>query len=481
MAAPVNEGFGSDSHDCFTSTVTYSLDSSRQMPTRVDLRDPRRWADLADWLVVAIAAALPWSTSATGILIALWLAAFVLCFLALLPTLDFPSVRREALTFAGCLPVLLTLMASIGMLWADVGWGERLGAFQSFGKLLAIPLLLAHFRRSTRAKWVLAAFLLSCMVLLAVSFYLAFWPGLTWRGLPYNFAVPVKDYIAQSGEFVVCAFALLPVALGLLSKRPWTAFALFALAILFLANVLYVSSGRTSWVVAAALLVVFAFRQFRWLNACLIVVAAILCAWAIWETSPYLRGQVGSIFVEFHEYTSDNAATRVGLRLEFWKKSISFMREAPIFGHGTGSINELFRRSAVGEGGASVAITNNPHNQTLAVAIQLGLVGVALLYAMWAAHLLLLCGKSMIAWFGFVVVVQNVVSCLFNSHLFDFTQGWTYVFGVGIAAGTLSRRNSAPFQSANMWQARGVASESPLEFDRGITREETRDQGAASH
>ena len=43
-----------------------------------------------------------------------------------------------------------------------------------------------------------------------------------------------------------------------------------------------------------------------------------------------------------------------------------------------------------------------------------------------------------------IIVVQNVVSSLFNSHLFDFSQGWLYVFGVGVAGGTvLKQRGSA--------------------------------------
>jgi hypothetical protein len=36
-----------------------------------------------------------------------------------------------------------------------------------------------------------------------------------------------------------------------------------------------------------------------------------------------------------------------------------------------------------------------------------------------------------------VVSVQNVVGSLFNSHLFDFTHGWIYVVGVGVAAGAM--------------------------------------------
>ena len=79
--------------------------------------------------------------------------------------------------------------------------------------------------------------------------------------------------------------------------------------------------------------------------------------------------------------------------------------------------------------------TTNPHNQTFAVAIQLGLIGAAVLWALWIAHLLLFRGNGLVAWIGLVVVVQNIVGSLLNSHLFDFTQGWIYVFGVGVAGG----------------------------------------------
>jgi hypothetical protein len=36
-----------------------------------------------------------------------------------------------------------------------------------------------------------------------------------------------------------------------------------------------------------------------------------------------------------------------------------------------------------------------------------------------------------------LVVVQNVVSSLLNSHLFDFHEGWMYVLGVGVAGGMM--------------------------------------------
>ena len=36
-------------------------------------------------------------------------------------------------------------------------------------------------------------------------------------------------------------------------------------------------------------------------------------------------------------------------------------------------------------------------------------------------------------------MTYNVVSSLFNSHLFDFGEGWLYVFGVGLTGGMMLR------------------------------------------
>jgi hypothetical protein len=38
------------------------------------------------------------------------------------------------------------------------------------------------------------------------------------------------------------------------------------------------------------------------------------------------------------------------------------------------------------------------------------------------------------------VVVQNIVSCIFNTYLLEFTLGWMYVFGVGVLGGMMFRQ-----------------------------------------
>jgi hypothetical protein len=153
-----------------------------------------------------------------------------------------------------------------------------------------------------------------------------------------------------------------------------------------------------------------------------------------------LRWNVAGLINEVQGFNREGAGTRAGERIEFWKRSVEFVAEAPLAGHGTGSIPQLFRKSAAGQSGMAGLASSNPHNQTLAVAIQLGLLGTAVLFAMWIAHLLLFRGDDFLAWAGLVIVAQNLIGSLFNSHLFDFTQGWGYVIGVGVAAGMVFQR-----------------------------------------
>lgn len=388
---------------------------------------------LADWLAVAVAVSLPWSTTATGILIALWL-------IAALPILELGALRREIESAAGGLPVLLWLLAALGLLWADVSWSERLGGFASFHKLLVIPVLLAQFRRSPNGMRVLVGFFAAVLVLLLVSWLLVLFPGL-WR--TSQFGVPTKDYILQSEEFLICAFVLLAIALDQARDGRWRSVAgLFALSIVFLANIAFVATGRTALLVMPVLVLLLGYRQFRWrgLVGAALVFGVLGGAAAV--ESPYLRTRLATSVSELRAWETHDAENSTGLHLEFLKKSVSFVKTAPLIGHGTGSIGEQFRNAVAGRSGTDSVVSVNPHNQILAVAIQLGLVGAAVLLAMWGAHLALFRGGSLIAWIGLVVVVQNVVSCLFNSHLFDFTQGWLYVFGAGVTGGMALRERT---------------------------------------
>ena len=409
-----------------------------------NLRDREKWAWCGDWLAILVAVELPWSTTNTVILL----------FLALLEGIgarDFKGWRDQALTPAGGLPVALWALAVIGMLWADAPPAERIDGMSSLTKLLAIPILLAHFRRSERGLWVLIAFVASSAMLLVLSWGLALLPDLSWRGRDkWTPGIPVKDYIAQAQIFTLCALGLCEGAvLTWRKRRRRLAAGLMLLALAFLANVLYVAPSRTALVTIPILLMLFGVLRFGWKGAAGVLMLTAALALPAWQTSPTLRHRVTMLQEEVRNFDPQGARTSTGERLEFWRKSILFIADAPVFGHGTGSIREQFRRAAVDQTGIAAEVSANPHNQIFAVAIQLGLAGTALLIAMWVAHLLLFRSGRPWAAIGLIVVVQNVVSSLFNSHLFDFTQGWIYVWGVGVLGGMMLRAGAVAPASGN--------------------------------
>jgi O-antigen ligase len=404
-----------------------------------------------DLLTILIAILLPWSTSGVAIAATLWI-------FALIPTLELRPFLVSLKRPISALPVALFALAVVGTLWSDAAWGARLYAVGPTLKLLALPLLFYHFERSPRGIWVFAAFLASCTLLMAVSWIVAFDPNFTLKPEAAGRGIFVKNYIDQSQEFALCAVALAYPIMGLVrSNRLRPAALLAAVALALIANMVFVVASRTTLVTLPLMLAAFALLHLHCRTVIALSCAAVLVVAAAWIASPNLR-RTASTFISDYQYSQErNNPTGLGSRLEYWQKSLDFFSDAPLIGHGSGATQGLFEQAAIGETGVQAEVVRNPHNQTLNVAVQWGAIGIVVLYAMWLAHLLLFRGDGLVTWIGLLVVIQNILTSLFNSHLFDFVEGWMYVLGVGIAGGTTltARRLHGPaaLPATSCWQA----------------------------
>jgi O-antigen ligase len=394
-------------------------------------RDPATWAAAVDVLAVLLASSLPWSTSLVGIF-------GVVIVLAMIPFLDVEAFLRSLRRPTSALPIVFFLLALVGTLWSDAAWGARLYAVGPTAKLLVLPFLLYHFERSQRGQWVFVAFLVSCTLLMVISWIVVFEPGLTLKSSDVAVrGIFVKNYIDQSQEFTLCAVAVAyPVITLLRAGKIWRALLLAAIGLSLVVNLAFVIVSRTALVTMPIMAAVFGLLHLRGRTNLMIFLAAIVVAAAAWVASPQLEWTVQTFTRDYQLYKQSGTPTSIGERLEYWRKSLQFFVDAPIAGHGTGSTRGLFEKAATGPAGlAASRVIGNPHNQTLNVAVQWGLIGIVVLYAMWLRHLLLFRGEGLLNWIGLLVVVQNVFTSLFNSHIFDFHEGWMYVLGVGVAGG----------------------------------------------
>ncbi|MBR0793387.1 O-antigen ligase family protein [Bradyrhizobium manausense] len=402
-------------------------------------RSPTAWGETVDLFAILTVASLPWSTSLTAIFNAILLVCMV-------PFLDIRAFLQSLTRPICAAPIALVLLAVVGTLWSDAAWGARLYALSPTVKLLVLPVLLYHFERSPRGHWMFIAFLVSCALLSVMSWLVAFYPGLSLKPYdPLERGIFVKNYIDQSQEFALCAVALAyPVMMLLREKRYLFAGLLSALALSFLVNMAFVVVSRTALVTVPIMLGVFALLHLQWRSIAIISAALIACAAIAWQASPQLRKTANTFSRDYQLYTQENVPTSMGERLEYWRHAVRFFVQAPLVGHGTGSSQALFEKAAKDPSWVpGVRVFPNPHNQTLHVAIQWGIVGIVVLYAIWISHFLMFRGEGFAKWIGLLVVVQNVFTSMFNSHLFDFHEGWMYVIGVGVAGGIVIRAQRA--------------------------------------
>ena len=79
-----------------------------------------------------------------------------------------------------------------------------------------------------------------------------------------------------------------------------------------------------------------------------------------------LRATAATFLSDYQRYEATGRATSLGTRLEVWKKSLRFIAEAPIIGHGTGSTRGLFEQAATGPkvlAGGQVVAGGTPDGQ----------------------------------------------------------------------------------------------------------------------
>ena len=100
-------------------------------------------------------------------------------------------------------------------------------------------------------------------------------------------------------------------------QRGRLAAAALILAAIFVANIVFMATARSTLLVMAVLLLLFGFLQFRWKGVLAVVLFAVALASVSWVASPYLRDRVTDLIEETQDYRASGAPTlgRVAARV----------------------------------------------------------------------------------------------------------------------------------------------------------------------
>jgi hypothetical protein len=301
-----------------------------------------RLARSADWLAAAVAVSLPWSTSATGILIAIWLTRCFRRSMSHCCDANWSPPRRTA-----------GLVVAVARARDAVGAGAFAERLFGWAASTSCSSSRCCLRNSPLGARTLGALRISRLLRRAADRLVdpvrAYAPPWGIILLPNKLpAFRSRTTSRRTPSFRLCFRAARARDRAHARGASLLAVALLALAALFLADIYYVATARTALVVIPLLLAAVRSARVRLEGMAIACLAGAVLFAGLWFTSPFLRMRVLGGIQEISQYRDDNAVSSAGLRLEFWKKSARFIGEAPLLGHGTGSMRDLFSRSTLG-------------------------------------------------------------------------------------------------------------------------------------
>lgn len=402
------------------------------------------------WAAVATAFSLPISTTGTAISVSL----LVIVTLLTTPRDEWHCVLRSPATL---LPAVLLALITLSMLWSSQPFGP--GGFTHYTKLLLIPVVMVSTFSPRQSMQIAHAFAAACIVILALSLASLFWQSGPW-GWFKGPGVPVKDNAVQSTCFALCSFGLGLYTIHFVRAGSWLPGVVTSLlAVLLFVDVFLINLSKTGALITVVLAAFFLARMLRWRARLGIAILLILIAALAISLSSEAQRRVAEISADIRVLEGSSATAKeagsigsppskatvsTASRIDFWQKSIEFIQQAPLLGHGAGSTKSLYASLEIERPSPYGEAVPDPHNQFLAIAIQVGLVGGALLIMMWIAHFSLVFGASVPHLLGQAVILQNVLGSLFNSSLSQVTQGTLYCLAIGMLGALIRQQRKNP-------------------------------------
>ena len=216
-------------------------------------------------------------------------------------------------------------------------------------------------------------------------------------------------------------------------------------------NVLFMVQGRTGYMILLVLLVWFAWatlargiqkrgRLCGWKQGVAVVLLFSGLSIAAYHSSTRLQERLYLVVSEFQEWQPNHRTeTSTGLRLDFYYNTLQIVQQHPVFGMGTGGFAAAYIAQTAG---TELIQTTNPHNEYLMVAVQVGMVGLAMLlylfYSLWRYAPQLGTPLEQDAARG--LVLAYLVNSMFNSALHDHADGLLFAFMAAVLFAGLKRK-----------------------------------------
>ncbi|MGH8744046.1 MAG: O-antigen ligase family protein, partial [Burkholderiales bacterium] len=372
----------------------------------------------SNWIAVALGFSIPISTALDNIFLGLFL---VLWMLGAGYRKKWQSIKGNPVAL---LSIALFALLTAGLLYGDRNPGDGLLYLGKYKELLLIAFLIPCFQDERIRRRGLNAFTLALVLTLFFSYAIGmgllpeyfFFAGRTTSGIPVLLnPVTFKLSITHNILMAFAAFLFAMRSRHELEVGARVAWAVLSLLAIF--NVLFMVQGRTGYFILALLLLYFFYDTFNWKGLALAAMLGTLLFAGAYLGSNTFHSRITKAASEFSQWHPDKTAaadSSIGLRMEWYKNSLKIIGDHPVLGVGTGGFSKAYAEKIKG---SDMLESRNPHNEYLLIAVQVGLVGLALLlylfYRQWRLAAALPTALERNLAHGLILTI--ITGCLFNS------------------------------------------------------------------
>lgn len=376
-----------------------------------------RWIEIARWSTIVAACSVMISPPIANAAMAMMLIGLLVSGQAL------PRLRQACSQPLGAATLVLIAVIALAMLWAEVPWRERWGAFWTWRKLWMIPVALALFGPALWKRRLAVAYVAVCGAAVLASFGIVAVTGRLPTGVEDIAGSLLRNHSAQSMAFAVAAFLALWLAADPGLARRWR-WAVTAFAALFVLNMAFVTPGRSGLLaLPVMLLVLAAFNLRNWRNALAAAVLAVMLAGAM-ALSPLARDRVALAVNEWQNASTLTVPTSMGIRAVLYENTLEIVRERLWFGTGTGGFGAAYAAHVKDKyTDWRVLPTVDPHNQYLFFLGEQGIFGLIAFFVFIGAALLDRGDGTRARVVAVALLLAWCATSLLSSHFKTFSEG----------------------------------------------------------
>jgi O-antigen ligase len=280
---------------------------------------------------------------------------------------------------------IFVLIFFLGVIYSNADYEEIIYQISKYTKLFFILVGLSLIKDRKWQKLGINIFCVAMLITLLLSltsviFPLNFIKG-TSGGASNNHFV-FKDHIAQN--LLMSYFVLVMLVKSQETPSIVNKYISIGIAFLAIIDIVFFVQGRTGYISLAANILIFLVYFSPSKKIGLNIAITVFASFLLFSFSKNFTSRIELAATEFQNKDSKQL-TSVGQRLEFFTKSLELIKEKPIWGWGTGSYAQQFCRVAISDEWCQAG-KFHPHNQFMAIGVQLGLLGVGIfIYFLWSA------------------------------------------------------------------------------------------------